>query len=78
MIILANEIPFVGDDPESIQEKAKKVDFLKDHWPYNLADLVRILDLCFTWKSQGRIPEQKYRFLFHLESKNAQKILVTL
>ena len=55
---MANEIPFVGDDPESIQEKAKKVDFLKDHWPYNLADLVRILDLCFTWKSQGRIQEQ--------------------
>ena len=55
VIILANEIPFVGDDPVSIQEKAEKVDFLKDHWPYNLADLVRILDLCFTWKSQGRI-----------------------
>ena len=57
---MANEIPFVGDDPVSIQEKAEKVDFLKDHWPYNLADLIRILDLCFNWKSQVRIPEQKY------------------
>ena len=48
----------MGDDTETIREKAEKVDFLKDHWPYNLADLVRILDLCFTWKSQGRIPEK--------------------
>ena len=61
---MANEIPFVGDDPVSIQEKAEKVDFLKDHWPYNLADLVRILDLCFTWKSQGRIPEKNIFLIF--------------
>ena len=25
VIIIASEVPFVGDDPESIQEKAEKV-----------------------------------------------------
>ena len=52
MIILASEIPFVGDDPETIQEKAEQVDFLKDHWPYNINDLERLLDLSFKWKNQ--------------------------
>ena len=52
VIILAAEIPFVGDDPESIQLKAEKFDFLTDHWPYNLQDLERLLDLCFGWKNQ--------------------------
>jgi len=52
VIIIASEIPFVGDDPISIQEKAEKVDFLKDHWPYNIDDLTRLLDLSFNWKSQ--------------------------
>ncbi|XP_023319733.1 uncharacterized protein LOC111694908 [Eurytemora carolleeae] len=52
VIIIGSEIPFVGDDPISIKEKAEKVDFLKDHWPYNDEDLVRLLDLAFTWKSQ--------------------------
>jgi len=50
VIILASEIPFVGDDPETIRTKAEKFDFLKDHWPYNLEDLERLLDLCFNWK----------------------------
>lgn len=50
--ILAAEIPFVGDDPETIREKAEKFDFLTDHWPYNLDDLVRLLDLCFAWKAE--------------------------
>ena len=39
VIIIGSEIPFVGDDPISIKEKAEKVDFLKDHWPYNDEDL---------------------------------------
>ena len=52
VIIIASEVPFVGDDPVSIQEKAKKVDFLKDHWPYNVEELVRVLDKCFAWKSE--------------------------
>jgi len=52
VIILASEIPFVGDDPVSIREKAAKFDFLQDHWPYNIDDLVRILDLAFGWKNE--------------------------
>ena len=52
VIILASEIPFVGDDPETIQEKAEQVDFLKDHWPYNINDLERLLDLSFKWKNE--------------------------
>jgi len=52
VIILASEIPFVGDDPASIQEKVLQVDFLKDHWPYNVEDLVRILDLSFGFKRE--------------------------
>ena len=52
VIILASEIPFVGDDPETIQEKAEQVDFLKDHWPYNINDLERLLDLAFKWKNE--------------------------
>jgi len=53
VIILASEIPFVGDDPVSIRDKAKKFDFLTDHWPYNMDDLVRLLDLSFDWKSKN-------------------------
>jgi len=53
VIIIGSEIPFVGDDPVSIQEKAEKVDFLKDHWPYNLEDLERLLDLAFNWKAEA-------------------------
>jgi len=52
VIILASEIPFVGDDPASIQEKVLKVDFLKDHWPYNVQDLIRILDMSFKFKGE--------------------------
>jgi len=52
VIILCSEIPFVGDDPVTIQEKAEGTDFLKDHWPYNLDDLVRLLDLAFNWKAE--------------------------
>ena len=50
VIILAAEIPFVGDGAEDILEKAVKCTFLEDHWPYNIEDLVRILDLAFGWK----------------------------
>ena len=51
MIIIASEVPFVGDDTETIREKAEKVAFLKDHWPYNKQELVRVLDKCFGWKA---------------------------
>ena len=62
VIIVASEVPFVGDDPITIQEKAAKVDFLKDHWPYNKDELVRVLDKCFNWKSQNE-NERKTRFI---------------
>ena len=35
----------------AVQEKAMEIDFLKDHWPYNKDDLVRLLDLSFNWKA---------------------------
>ena len=59
VIIVASEVPFVGDDPITIQEKAAKVDFLKDHWPYNKDELVRVLDKCFNWKSQNENERKK-------------------
>ena len=72
MIIIASEVPFVGDDTETIREKAEKVDFLKDHWPYNLADLVRILDICWLLPStlcyRGLGPEKKISTEFFLHA----------
>eukprot|EP00930_Biecheleria_cincta_P095845 TRINITY_DN87745_c0_g1_i1.p1 TRINITY_DN87745_c0_g1~~TRINITY_DN87745_c0_g1_i1.p1 ORF type:complete len:281 (-),score=39.77 TRINITY_DN87745_c0_g1_i1:346-1188(-) len=50
-MILAAEIPFVGEPPDVIKEKAEKLPFLKDHWPYSLDELLWVLDLCFSWKS---------------------------
>jgi len=52
VLILAAEIPFVGDGAEEIKEKAKNITFLEDHWPYNTEDLVRILDMSFDWKEK--------------------------
>ena len=34
------------------------MDFLKDHWPYNEDELIRLLDLCFSWKSAGEVSGQ--------------------
>jgi hypothetical protein len=30
------------------------VDMLRDHWPFNEDELLRLLDLCFGWKNDGR------------------------
>jgi hypothetical protein len=30
------------------------VDMLRDHWPFNEDELLRLLDLCFGWKADGR------------------------
>ena len=27
--------------------------FLRDHWPFNEAELIRLLNLCFSWKLEG-------------------------
>eukprot|EP01065_Artemidia_motanka_P018797 TRINITY_DN2213_c2_g1_i1.p1 TRINITY_DN2213_c2_g1~~TRINITY_DN2213_c2_g1_i1.p1 ORF type:complete len:803 (+),score=334.43 TRINITY_DN2213_c2_g1_i1:47-2410(+) len=51
-MLLCSEIPYVGDDPTVIQEKAKKFVFLEDHWPYHLEELSWLLDLCFDWRHE--------------------------
>merc|ERR1719223_1177155 len=38
-MLVCSEIPFVGDPPDVIRKKAKKVPFLKDHWPYQIEEL---------------------------------------
>jgi len=50
-MLVCSEIPFVGDSPEAIREKAQKFSFLKDHWPYQIAELTWLLDLCFGFKA---------------------------
>ncbi len=42
--VLCSETPFLGDEPGECQAKVHadpNMDFLKDHWPYNEAELVR-------------------------------------
>eukprot|EP00429_Kryptoperidinium_foliaceum_P057685 CAMPEP_0176099954 /NCGR_PEP_ID=MMETSP0120_2-20121206/50132_1 /TAXON_ID=160619 /ORGANISM="Kryptoperidinium foliaceum, Strain CCMP 1326" /LENGTH=471 /DNA_ID=CAMNT_0017433997 /DNA_START=30 /DNA_END=1445 /DNA_ORIENTATION=- len=51
-MLLCAEIPFLGPDPVEVQEGAKKLPFLKDHWPYNLDELKFLLDLCFDFKAK--------------------------
>jgi len=53
-MLLCSEIPYVGDDPKVIHEKAKKFVFLEDHWPYHEDDLIFILDQCFDWRAAGK------------------------
>lgn len=53
-ILVCAEVPFVGPDPEGIKEQAKKLKFLKDHWPYELEQLIWLLDKLFSWKSAER------------------------
>jgi hypothetical protein len=50
-MLLCAEIPFVGEPVGEIQEKAKKLPFLKDHWPYAADELIWICDRCFEWKT---------------------------
>lgn len=50
-MLLCSEVPFVWERPEIIREKAARLGFLKDHWPYNLEELTWLLDLCFKWKA---------------------------
>jgi len=53
-MLVCSEIPFVGDAPDVIRQKAKKFDFLKDHWPYQVEELTWLLDVCFSWKAAER------------------------
>ena len=55
-IILCSETPFVGDEPSVCKQKVEesfKMDFLRDHWPFNEDELIRLLDICFSWKAEG-------------------------
>jgi len=51
-LILCAEIPFVGPDPVSVKTQGERMCFMKDHWPYNLDELLWLLDLCFSWKAK--------------------------
>lgn len=50
-MLVCSEIPFVGDPPDVIREKQKKLSFLEDHWPFQIDELLWLLDLCFSWKA---------------------------
>lgn len=50
-MLMCAEIPFVGESPDKIQEGAKTLAFLKDHWPYCLEELTWLLEQCFGFKS---------------------------
>merc|ERR1712086_206120 len=45
------EIPFVGESPDGIHERALKFPMLMDHWPYQLDELLFILDNAFHFKA---------------------------
>ena len=54
--ILCSETPFVGDEPSVCKEKVETevgTDFLRDHWYYNEEELLRLVEICFQWKSEG-------------------------
>jgi len=50
-IVICAEIPFAGENPEGIQEKALKFPMLKDHWCYQMEELCFILDNAFKFKA---------------------------
>ena len=54
--ILCSETPFVGDEPAVAKRKVAErleMSLLRDHWPFNEDELIRLLDLCFSWKAEG-------------------------
>ncbi len=53
--VLCSETPFLGEEPSTAKANVTKkgFDFLRDHWPYNDSELIRLLDLCFNWKRVG-------------------------
>eukprot|EP01103_Thecamoeba_quadrilineata_P005838 TRINITY_DN1558_c0_g1_i1.p1 TRINITY_DN1558_c0_g1~~TRINITY_DN1558_c0_g1_i1.p1 ORF type:complete len:551 (+),score=132.59 TRINITY_DN1558_c0_g1_i1:55-1707(+) len=63
VMLICNEIPFVGDPPETIKQNAAKpeTEFLKDHWGYRPDELVKILELAFDWKAAN--PDREIVFL---------------
>ncbi len=69
-LIIAAEIPFVGDTPEDAEKKSKepKLEFIKDHWSYNSTELIKFLDLSFAWKSEN--PSREILLLGGLKKQN--------
>lgn len=55
-LFVCSEIPYVGDAPEVAKVNAKKagLEFIVDHWPYNDAELTRLLDMVFEWKNEKK------------------------
>jgi hypothetical protein len=55
VILVCSEIPFVGDTPEVALKNADKpgLEFLKDHWVYSSAELIKLLETAFDWKAAG-------------------------
>ena len=58
--ILCSETPFVGDEPSVAKCKvAAGESLLRDHWPYNEEELIRLCDLCFDWMKSGGEKEKE-------------------
>ena len=56
VIVLCSETPFVGDPPEACKKTVANVPslaFIRDHWPFNDSELIKLLDMCFAWKFKG-------------------------
>lgn len=52
-MLICSEIPFIGEDPNTVKQKAEipRFVFLKSHWVHALEDLLWMLDTCFEWKA---------------------------
>merc|ERR1712048_875833 len=50
-MIVSAEIPFVSQSFDEVRRNSNQNPLLKDHWAYSPAELTRLLDLCFSWKS---------------------------
>ena len=60
VIIICSETPFIGDEPEVVKKTVADIPslaFLRDHWPYNEDELIRLLDLCFAWKNKSEVDD---------------------
>jgi hypothetical protein len=50
----ANILLFLNGTGVAKQKVAEEgMDMLRDHWPFNEEELIRLCDLCFGWKAAG-------------------------
>ena len=66
VIVLCSETPFVGDEPRVCKKQVEddtNLEFLKDHWPYNEDELIRLLDRCFLWQFEGQKMDRRREVL---------------